>query len=151
MKLDIGTKLNFLRKQQKVSLRTLSKASGVSLAYLSHIENGKRTPSPYILQKLAPVLKVPLAELMQDAGYLNEKEDSEYHEDVFLDFDSFNHMELTHMIKLPFILVDGIEINSNEADQIIAFARALIFQREHKNIFPELMNEFKNRLEKGED
>lgn len=61
-----------LRKEQKLSIRSLSELSGVSHSYLSQVENGERpTPSPEIINKIATALKYDYFVLMRAAGYLN--------------------------------------------------------------------------------
>lgn len=68
-----GLYLRGLRNSKKMSIRQLALYSGVSNAYLSHVENGKRSiPSPEILKKLSKPLGVEYVELMEKAGYLEE-------------------------------------------------------------------------------
>lgn len=62
--------LKNLRREKGLSLRELAERSGVSNAYISQIERGKRgVPSPDVLEKLAAGLGVSYAELMRAAGY----------------------------------------------------------------------------------
>lgn len=51
--------LRVLREKDGQSLTQLSKESGVSLGYLSDLENGKRPPNPRVILKLARALNVP--------------------------------------------------------------------------------------------
>jgi repressor LexA len=68
---EFGKYIRYLRKQANLTIRQLELYSGVSNAYLSQLENGKRNvPSPEILRKLSGPLKVPYEELMAKAGYL---------------------------------------------------------------------------------
>lgn len=77
---EFGTYIRSLRKSKKMTIRQLELYSGVSNAYLSHIENGKRgIPTPEILKKLSSPLGVPYEVLMEKAGYL----DGEPNEFVF--------------------------------------------------------------------
>jgi transcriptional regulator with XRE-family HTH domain len=41
--LRVGERLRTLRKQRKLTLRALSRASGQALSYLSALENGKNS------------------------------------------------------------------------------------------------------------
>ena len=68
---NFGQWLRIYRKKRGFSVRQLAKYSGVSSAYISQIENGKRNaPSNYkILQKIAKPLKVELREIYDVAGY----------------------------------------------------------------------------------
>src|SRR5713101_3105994 len=65
--------LRNIRKQRGLSLKKVEKAAGVSNAYLSQLERGRRNPPhPDILKKLAKVYEVPLTELLSAAGYLED-------------------------------------------------------------------------------
>lgn len=67
----IGEELRRLRLLRGVTLRDLEKATKISNAYLSQLENGKTDqPSPRVLHKLAEFYKVPYEALMGVAGYL---------------------------------------------------------------------------------
>ncbi len=68
----LGEELRRLRGDR--SLRAVEKATKISNAYLSQIENGKiDQPSPHILHKLADYYDVPYAFLMEAAGYLKPR------------------------------------------------------------------------------
>jgi SOS-response transcriptional repressor LexA len=68
-----GERLKELRKNKGLKIRELESLSGVSNAYLSQLENGKRgKPSPEIIKKLAPHIGVTYTELMKLAGYITE-------------------------------------------------------------------------------
>lgn len=69
----LGEELRRLRGNR--SLREVEKATKISNAYISQIENGKiDEPSPHILYKLAEYYDVPYAFLMEAAGYLKPKQ-----------------------------------------------------------------------------
>lgn len=69
----LGSELKRLRGDR--SLREVEKATKISNAYISQIENGKiDEPSPRILYKLAEYYDVPYAFLMEAAGYLKPKQ-----------------------------------------------------------------------------
>jgi SOS-response transcriptional repressor LexA/DNA-binding XRE family transcriptional regulator len=73
-----GQKLKELRLTKGLKIRELESLSGVSNAYLSQLENGKRgKPSPEIIKKLAPHLDTSYTDLMKMAGYINEEIDDE--------------------------------------------------------------------------
>jgi transcriptional regulator with XRE-family HTH domain len=66
--------LRKIRKQKGLSLKKVEKAAGVSNAYLSQLERGRRNPPhPDILKRLAKLYEVPIAELLSAAGYLQEE------------------------------------------------------------------------------
>ena len=67
----LGEQLNSVRTTRKTSLKAVSSAAGISAAYLQKLEgNEVKNPSPNILYKLAGVLEVPYATLMEAAGYV---------------------------------------------------------------------------------
>jgi len=69
----LGEELKRLRGNR--TLREVEKATKISNAYISQIENGKiDEPSPHILHKLAEYYDVPYAFLMEAAGYLKQKQ-----------------------------------------------------------------------------
>ena len=52
------TNIRYIRKQEKMTLEELSEKTGLTAAYLSMIERGKREPTLSTLMKIATVLKV---------------------------------------------------------------------------------------------
>jgi SOS regulatory protein LexA len=77
---EFGNYLKKLRKENGLTIRQLTEKSGVSNAYLSQLETGKRgIPKPEILAKLHGPLNVGYDELMEKAGYISSKVRSELH------------------------------------------------------------------------
>lgn len=73
-----GQYLKKLRVEQGYTIRQVEMKTGISNAYLSQIENGKRNiPTAQILQKLAPVYGVETTELLTVAGYIDKVEESD--------------------------------------------------------------------------
>ena len=71
---EFGKYLRKLRKQKKMTARQLDKLSGISQAYISLIEVGKREkPSPDVLRKIAPHLGTTYEDLMRKAGYMDDE------------------------------------------------------------------------------
>lgn len=64
-KLTFGEKLRELREEHDFSLRELASQIGVSAAFLSDVELGRRFPSEEKLALLAKALKVSVEELRQ--------------------------------------------------------------------------------------
>lgn len=68
---------DYLREQRvanKLSLRQLAEAAGVSNPYLSQIERGLRRPSAEVLQSIAMALRISAETLYVRAGILNPDE-----------------------------------------------------------------------------
>lgn len=72
---NFGQYIKKIRKEKKLTLQEMELLSGVSNAYLSQIETGKRSiPSPEIMAKLFRPLGVTYEELMDAGGYLEPME-----------------------------------------------------------------------------
>lgn len=63
----LGDNIRKLRKERKLSINNLSKFSGVSLGYLSGIENNiEQNPTTEILVKISKALDVTIGDLFKD-------------------------------------------------------------------------------------
>lgn len=60
----IGDKLRQLRKDNNFTLKELSKQTGLSISFISDIENGRRNPRLENLNKLATALNVDVSVLL---------------------------------------------------------------------------------------
>lgn len=73
----LGKTLTTARERKGLTLRDVERATGLSNAYLSQIENGRiASPSPKVLHKIAAIYELPYTALMSQAGYPTEE--SEY-------------------------------------------------------------------------
>ncbi|PIQ81943.1 MAG: hypothetical protein COV76_06190 [Candidatus Omnitrophica bacterium CG11_big_fil_rev_8_21_14_0_20_64_10] len=61
----LGSRVRFIRKEQKLSLEQLAARSGVALATLSRIENGKVTGNLRTHQRIADAFGISIPELYQ--------------------------------------------------------------------------------------
>jgi transcriptional regulator with XRE-family HTH domain len=68
---NIGKVIREQRKRIPLSLKRLSKISGVSVSHLGRIEKGERSPSPRTLQLVARPLRFDVNELLIIAGFLS--------------------------------------------------------------------------------
>jgi transcriptional regulator with XRE-family HTH domain len=83
----LGEHLRRLRESRKLSLRQAAKQAGISSAYLSQVEAGKRGqrkkneeyfgPHPQILKKLAELYHISPSDLFARAGYLGDNAQTE--------------------------------------------------------------------------
>ena len=64
--IELGSRLRALRKERRLSLEQLAGKSGVALATLSRIENGKGTGTFRTHQRIAEALGLSLPELYRD-------------------------------------------------------------------------------------
>ncbi|MGH7601335.1 MAG: helix-turn-helix domain-containing protein, partial [bacterium] len=56
LRLILGIKLKQLRQERSYSLKDLTEKTGLSLSYLSEIENGKKYPKPEKIIQIAQAL-----------------------------------------------------------------------------------------------
>lgn len=62
---QLGKRIEYLRKQKNWSQEDLSLESNVNKNYICDLENGRRNPSLLILVRLAKALKISLQTLFQ--------------------------------------------------------------------------------------
>lgn len=58
----VGENIRKIRKQKGVSQENLAYEAGLYRTYVGHLENGRYSPSAYILYRIAKVLKVDASE-----------------------------------------------------------------------------------------
>ena len=69
--MEISKKLKLMRKENNLTLKELSTKSGISISFISDIENGRRNPSIEKLKILAHALDIPAREfLKEETDYL---------------------------------------------------------------------------------
>jgi transcriptional regulator with XRE-family HTH domain len=67
---SIGNTLRQAREVRELSAVDAARASGISPAYLSRLENDAvRKPSPHVLHRLSEALGLPYTDLMRLSGY----------------------------------------------------------------------------------
>ena len=74
---------NYLKKLRgEMSIRQVAEKTGISNAYLSQLESGKRNnPHPDVLKKLAKFYGIPVIEFLKKAGYLDQDISEETYEE----------------------------------------------------------------------
>lgn len=78
---SLGEELRRIRDLLGLSLRQVEKITGISNAYLSQLETGKiEKPAPSYLYKLSEAYNVPYELLMEKAGYIVRKGDTDKNE-----------------------------------------------------------------------
>ena len=76
-KKTLGAEFQRVRKVNKLSLREVEKATGISNAYLSQLENDKiNKPSPHYLYTLSNLYGIDYQMVMERAGYAGPKKNS---------------------------------------------------------------------------
>lgn len=69
-----GAKLRFYRYRSGRTQDELARAVGVTSAYLSNVEHGKRVPSPALMEELAKILSVKVEDLWDSDAVLPKDE-----------------------------------------------------------------------------
>ncbi|MDX6273240.1 MAG: hypothetical protein QOJ92_450 [Frankiales bacterium] len=82
---ELGEYIRDQRRTAQISLRQLAKTAGVSNPYLSQIERGLRKPSAEILQQIAKGLRISAEALYVQAGFLEDREESDVHAALLAD------------------------------------------------------------------
>jgi len=73
----LGNNIRKIRKAKNMTARKLAELSGISLSYISQIENNIRTrPSPEAINRIAAALDVPVLRLIQE-DYFEKAKTSE--------------------------------------------------------------------------
>ena len=62
-KLDLGKKIQKLRKNKDLTQEELAETLRISRTHMGHIEQGRKSPSMELLEKIARVLKVQVKDL----------------------------------------------------------------------------------------
>lgn len=79
--MEIGDKLRSIRKENKLTLKEVSMKTGISISFISDIENKRRNPSVDTLKLLADGFGIPASELL-DENSVNNNVDGSSIEDV---------------------------------------------------------------------
>jgi transcriptional regulator with XRE-family HTH domain len=127
--MDFGRYLKELRIRRGLSMRELSRRSGVSQAYISQLEKGKRgTPKPEVIFSLYPHLDISYSKLMNAAGYLVKDEEFTEEELEFLQ-QIEQGASLQELVKFK-PTVDGKEVTLSELEFAVNVIRSLREQKE---------------------
>ena len=91
---NIGNYLQKIREEQDISIRHLSRISGVSHSEINKIENGERAvPSAMHLKLIATALGINQIECLKIAGYIDE-DVHEFNAEQFIDLTGFTAEEI---------------------------------------------------------
>ncbi|MBE6047773.1 MAG: helix-turn-helix transcriptional regulator [Clostridium sp.] len=93
--MSIGDKLKKLRKENNLTLKELHNKTGISISFISDIENKRRNPSIDNLKVLAKALNTSVSELLGENSNsieiesLNEKDKKSINKDLKILMDEF--------------------------------------------------------------
>jgi transcriptional regulator with XRE-family HTH domain len=117
----IGSKLKDIRKEQKLNLSELSEKSGISIAMISKIENGRVFPTLPSLLQIFNTLDIDLNTFFNDfynhdafPGYIFKKRKEYKHIDKEEDSKGFNYETiLSHSIKKSSMEISLLTLNED--------------------------------------
>lgn len=123
----LGDNIRKIRKAKKVSINNLSKTSGVSLGYLSDLENNKLdNPTVDKLKKIANALDVSVKLFFEEeckTDYL--KKNIDLYERTF----KTPQEAMKFILEQPSIMgFGGFDVNKMNDDEIVDFANELLRQ-----------------------
>src|SRR5690349_16983568 len=79
---ELATVLKTRRAERQITQQQLSEKLGVSVAYVSMLENGEKVPSPDLVPKLAESLAYPADQLLLMMGRLPADVDAVFAENL---------------------------------------------------------------------
>lgn len=131
----LGDNIRRIRKEKKISINNLSKLTGISLGYLSDLENNKATnPSIDKLNLIASILNVSVDAFFKDDidkwdSTINTNQVKE--ESAMYETGEFKTAEaaMQFILKQPAIMgYGGFNTNKMTDEEIIEFANELLNQ-----------------------
>lgn len=65
--MELGEAIQYFREKKGLSIRALSKSTGISVSYISRLERlQKRSPSVHVVKRLSTALNVELYDYVED-------------------------------------------------------------------------------------
>ena len=150
LRLILGLKVRSLRQARGRSLSDLAREAGVSVSYLSEIENGRKHPKPEVLIRLADELGVAYEELVSpqlsgELSALRTLVDSDFVKEFPFDLFGVNPSDLLGLVaddpvRAAAFVQTFLEIGRQYDMQVEQFLFAALrsYQGLHHNWFPEL-------------
>ncbi|KEH93255.1 MULTISPECIES: helix-turn-helix domain-containing protein [Clostridium] len=129
MNLNIGKKLKKLRNNNGYTLKQLSEICGLSISFISDIENNRRNPSIENLNKLADALDVSVNIFLDNTESKKEKIDSIKQTTLAQEEFKTPQEAMQFILKQPAIFgFGGFDINKMSDEEILDFANELLRQ-----------------------
>ncbi len=150
LRLILGLKLKKLRTDEGVSLREIADRAGLSVSYLSELEQGKKYPKPDKLFQLAEALAVPYDDLVSlrvsdELGPLKEAMSSELLQEFPFELFGLEREDLVRLIsdtpkKSGALIQTLVEVGRSYDVQVEQFLFSALrsYQQMHANYFEDL-------------
>lgn len=153
LRLILGLKLKNLRAERSLSLRQVAARAGLSVSYLSELEQGKKYPKPDKLLHLADALEVPYDELVSlrvtdELWPLKKAVSSEFLQEFPFELFGLEREDLVRLIsdspeKAGALIQTVVEVGRRYDVQVEHFLLAALrsYQQMHANHFQDLEQE----------
>ncbi|MEH7108078.1 helix-turn-helix domain-containing protein [Bacillus sp. JJ1764] len=138
MNRNLGLFLKKVLHERSLSMRKLSELTEIDPATISRIINGKRKANIEHLQKIADKLGIPISELLDAAGYSNERKMNIPESDFFM---SVDHIQ--QLLESSNLLDNDFSISSVEG-QLAHYEQYVQTDEGKENI----LKSFKEKLKK---
>ncbi|MFF2448693.1 DUF1232 domain-containing protein [Neobacillus sp. NPDC058068] len=134
---NLGQLIKTLLRERSLSMRKLSTLTGIDTATISRIANNKQQAKPSHLQLIANHLGVPVARLLQAAGYNIDVNEQNTPSDIF------DSIETIQEILISSNLLDG-QFNMEQIYQELAKYEQFALTKEGEQ---KILEEFETKVE----
>jgi len=153
LRLILGLKLKNLRAERKASLKEIATRAGLSISYLSELEQGKKYPKPDKMLHLADALGVPYDELVSlkvtdELWPLKKAVSSEFLQEFPFELFGLERQDLVRLIsdspeRAGALIQTLVEVGRSYDVQVEHFLLSALrsFQQMHANYFEDLEDE----------
>lgn len=105
LNINVGKKIEYYRKKKNLTLNDLSEKSGLSIGYLSNLENGKSSLTLDKIQIICEILDISLMKLLEEGSFSgtvikNDKREIIYEENKQIKYEyiKFGHYLLNGLL-----------------------------------------------------
>ena len=153
LRLILGLKLKSLRLERAASLKQIAQRAGLSVSYLSELEQGKKYPKPGKLLQLAGALDVPYDDLVslrvnEELSPLKQVVSSEFLQEFPFELFGLEREDLVRLIsdtpeKSGALIQTLVEVGRSYDVQVEHFLLSALrsYQQMHANYFEDLEDE----------
>ncbi|WHH58444.1 helix-turn-helix domain-containing protein [Petroclostridium sp. X23] len=72
--MKLGEKIKKIRKEKNLTLKDISNLVGISISYLSDVENNRKNPSVESLTKISTALNIPTSVLLDESDIVYKED-----------------------------------------------------------------------------
>ncbi|MFJ5768891.1 helix-turn-helix domain-containing protein [Psychrobacillus sp. NPDC093180] len=122
-----GTRINKLREEKKLTLRSLAERSNLSYSFIASLEKGRYNPSRESIYSLANPLGADVDELLMLAGFLPEQQETIKQQEENYPVEHIKGNEqfaLENIMKMP-VTFQGFELKKSDKIALFAFLQTV--------------------------